>query len=785
LPLATLCLLLCPMAANAADQPMFLEVVVNGRATGQVGEFVQSDGDILARPQELGELGFVLPPALLHQSELIPLSSIPGLRARINLPRQTLMVVADDTLLQATEIGGGAAVRTGPLAPAGWGAVVNYDILATHAGSRTLGGAFFDTRMFGPYGTLSTTALGSFDPDAARQAPVSRLETLYTYAEPEATRRWRAGDVISSALGWSRSVRLGGGQVSTDFGLRPDLVTYPLPALGGSAALPSTVDVLVNGVQTLSQPVQAGPFNLRTLPIVTGAGDVLMTVTDALGRQTVVSLPFYATTALLQPGLASYSLEAGAVRQRFGLADSGYGDMAASGSLRYGLSETLTLEAHAEASDGPALGGLGGTLRVGTLGVVTAAFAGSSGGTADALALHGRGVDVDAGSGYLASFGFERRTPVFNLFLGGTVASPGYRDIAAINGTPVPRQTLRAGFGLQLGGYGSLSFGYAGQRGGRVPLSTRTAEFNPGLVGTADVSLATVSYSTRLGQRVHLYATGFKDLLREDSYGVAVGLSMSLGHGLSGSSTATLDDGRTGLRAQLQQSAQVPGDLGYRLYGQEGRSPRHIADAEYLLPWGRVAAGVDQSVGTTAGRAGLRGAIVAAGGGLFAANTINDSFAVVSSGDVPHVGVLYENRPVGRTDSGGRLLVPYLNSFQNNRLALQPNDLPPDVEVSRMRALVRPGDRVGVAVDFGVRASNPALLRLQSADGAPLPLGSRLRLLDGPQVPVGYDGEAFVTGLRPDNTAEAELPDGRRCRVSFPYRPTRGDLTVIGPLACL
>jgi len=767
-------LLLRPAAVDAADLPMFLEVVVNGRAAGQVGEFVQRDSDILARPQELSELGFVLPAALLQGSELISLSSIPGLRARINMPRQTLVVVADDTLLHATEIGGGPAVRMGPLADPGWGAVLNYDILATHAGPRTLGGAFFDMRLFGPYGTLSNTMLGSFDANATGQARISRLETLYTYAEPEQTRRWRAGDVISGALGWSRSVRLGGVQVSTDFGLRPDLVTYPLPALGGSAALPSTVDVLVNGVRTLSQPVQAGPFQLRTLPIVTGAGEVLMTVTDALGRQTVVSLPFYASTALLRTGLASYSLEAGAVRQHFGLADSGYGGMAVSGSLRYGLSEALTLEAHAEASDDLVLGGLGGVLRVGTLGVITAAFAHSSGG----------GANVEARGGYLASLGFERRTPRFNVFASGTVASPGYRDIAAINGTPVPRQTLRAGFGLQLGGYGSLSLGYVGQRGGRSPIVATTPQLLSAGVGTTNFSLATVGYSTRLGGRVHLFATGFKDLLREDSYGASVGLSMSFGGGLSGGSTVALDGDRAGLRTQLQQSAQLPGDLGFRLYDQEGLSPRRMANAEYLMPWGRVTAGVDQFAGTVAGRAGLRGAIVAAGGGLFAADTINDSFAVVSSGDVPDVGVLYENRPVGRTNSRGRLLVPYLNSFQNNRLELQPGDLPPDVEVSRMRALVRPGDRVGVVVDFGVRASNPALLRLRNPDGTPLPLGSRLRLQGGPQVPVGYDGEAFVTDLRPDNTAEIELPDGRRCHVGFPYRPTRGDLPVIGPLIC-
>lgn len=458
--------------------------------------------------------------------------------------------------------------------------------------------------------------------------------------------------------------------------------------------------------------------------------------------------------------------------------------MAVSGSLRYGVSETLTFETHAEVTGDLVLGGFGGALRIGTLGVITAAVAGSSGGAAGVPVRRPLGADAGAESGYLASFGVERRTPLFNLFVGGTVASPGYRDIAAVNGTAVPRQTLRAGFGLQLGGYGSLSFGFVGQRGGRSRAAVADPELFSTGVGAANASLATASYSASLRDGLHLYATGFKDLLRDDSYGVAVGVSMSFGGGLSGGSTATIDDGRAALRTNLQRPAQVPGEFGFRLHDREGRLPHRIADVEYLLPWSRVSAGVDQSSGGTSARAGLRGAVVAAGGGLFAANAIDDSFAVVSSGDVPDVGVLYENRPVGRTNSRGRLLVPYLNSFQNNRLALQADDLPPDVEVSRMRAMVRPGDRVGVVVDFGVRASHPALLRLRGTDGAPLPLGSRLQLRDAAPVPVGYDGEAYVTGLQSQNSAEVERPDGQRCQVEFGYRPTRGDLTVIGPLTC-
>lgn len=776
---AAVCLLLSFAMAGAEEPSMFLEVIVNGNPTGQVGEFIQRDGEILARPQELGELGFVLPAELEGGTEPIPISRVPGVQARVNVARQTLMVTAPNTARRASELFTGGLPRMGPLSATGWGAVLNYDTLGTFTDTDNFGGAYLDGRAFGPYGTLSASALSSFTPGAEQQSSFARLDTLYTYAEPEELRRWRAGDVVSGALGWSRSVRLGGAQVSTDFNLRPDLISYPLPVFSGSAALPSTVDVLVNGIRSLSLPVQPGPFQLRSLPIVTGAGDVLMTVTDALGRQTVVNLPFYASTALLRTGLASYSLEMGGVRRRFGLADSDYGDSAASGAVRYGLTDWLTLETHAEAADGLALGGVGGAMRIGTLGIVTAAVATSSGGMPVAAG------ERAAEDGYLVSLGIERRTTHFNTFASGTIASLGYRDIAALNGAPMPRQTLRAGIGLSLDGYGSVNLGYVAQRAGRsTPQDDASTSSDSSIVGASDISLVTASYSTRLADRLNFYVTGYKDLLRNDAYGVAMGVSMSFGGGMSGGVAATLDDGRSGIRAQLQQTAQVPGDFGYRLHDQEGVYAHRVADADYILPWGRATGGVDQSSSGVAGRAGLRGALVAAGGGVFASNSINDSFAVVSSGDVPNVRVLYENRPAGTTDSHGRLLVPYLGSFRNNRLALDPEDLPADVEVDRMRALVRPGDRVGVVVDFGVHSSNPALLRLQDIGGRPLPLGSRLHMHGAPPAPVGYDGEAFVTGLRESNEAEVELPDGSRCRIAFTYRATPGDVPVIGPLPC-
>src|SRR3546814_11909112 len=116
--------------------------------------------------------------------------------------------------------------------------------------------------------------------------------------------------------------------------------------------------------------------SVLTVPHFNGAGASQLVITDAPGRRDVVNFSFYAAQQLLQPGLFDYSVEVGAVRKDYGLSSFSYDDRpAASASLRYGLTDALTIETHGEASDGLALAGGGGAARLGRSGVLSAAGA--------------------------------------------------------------------------------------------------------------------------------------------------------------------------------------------------------------------------------------------------------------------------------------------------------------------------------------------------------------------------------------------------------------------------
>jgi outer membrane usher protein len=776
--------LLAASVASASERTLALEVVMNGRPTGRVGEFIDRDGKLYARPAELTELGFALPHDIAAGTEPILLASLPNLRARVDEGTQTLVVDASDAALLPTELDGGAsAVPLAPLSRSGYGALLNYDLLGTFSGQQSAGsgqqstgGALLDLRAFSPYGVLESTGLVNVTPYAGQNTTV-RLDTTYSYADPDDLRIWRAGDVVTGAVSWSRAVRLGGAQVSSDFGLRPDLITYPLPVLSSSAAVPSTVDVMVNGIRQFSEPVPPGPFAVRTLPVVTGAGEIAVTVQDALGRQTLVTLPFYASAALLKPGLASYSLEAGSVRQNYGLSNDEYLGGAASGSLRYGLTNWLTLESHAEATPALMLLGGGAVMRIGSFGVVHAAASGSS---VHGPVTSGRG----SNSGGLVSAGFQRISQNLSFSVNGTFAPDGYRDIAAANGVPVPRSTLNASLGYQLGRWGSVGVGYVDQVPGKALPGTLAGRLDDNFIAGQHISLATASYSVPIAGIASFYATAFKDLHNDHSYGVAFGISFALGPSTTASAGGSLDSGRAGSSLTVAKPALVENDYGYRLQDSEGVAAQRLLQGEFLTQWGRLTAGVEQSPGQHAVQGGARGAVGWMGGHLFASDEINDSFAVVSTGGVADVPVLYENRLVGTTDSSGYLLVPSLLSYQNNRLAVDAARLPADIDVGQTSVLVRPPDRSGTVVDFNIRKVNAALLTLQDSSGKPIPIGSIAKVTGAEDQPVGYDGLAYVIGLQPTNRMQVLLPNGENCGVQFDYTPVKGDIPLIGPLRC-
>jgi outer membrane usher protein len=760
--------------AWAEEQILLLDVVVNGYPIEKIGDFVLRDGVLLSARSELKDLGFRVPENLPQEAgELIDMRKLQGVTWRVDEARQALIVTAADAALLPALLAVNALPNRSMAIESGTGALLNYDLNAN--GSKGLSGAsgLLDVRAFSPNGVVSSGMLvyagqGRRNPDTPSAI---RLDSTYTFSDTSSLLRYRAGDFISGALAWTRPVRLGGAQLTSDFSMRPDLVTFPLPSLSGSAAVPSTVDVMVNGKRLLSREVGAGPFEIPQLPVVTGAGTVALTLTNALGRQVVTTLPFYASADLLAPGLQTFSAQAGAVRRNWGQLSNDYGQLASSATWRRGLSPNLTVEGSAEATPGTFMAGAGAVVNVGNLAVLNVAVAGSNGSVAGEPASRGTRV----------SAGVQRVGSQFSFSASLAVAGTNFRDIAAVHGDPVPRMQFSAGGGVSLGALGSVGMSYTRlKRDAGVTVSGGVSQRER----LQSARVLSASYSVQLGG-VSLYATGFRDFDKSGSSGISIGLTMPLGPRSSVSASMGNNAGSVSRQVQAQQSAVGVGDWGYRTLAADGAVAHQFAQVQYKSPWALLSAGADRAGSETTLSLQSQGALAFIDGSVFAANTISDSFALVDTNGLAGVHVLLENRVAGITNAKGQLLIPGLRGFDVNHLAVDPTDIPPDTTLNVAARAVRLPDNSGMVLRFAVSVSRGALLRLLDATGKPVPVGSAVTLLaTGVSVPVGYDGETYVEGLEQNNEVAIELINGRRCKLVFAYRPVPGEIPVIGPLTC-
>lgn len=760
---------------------LYLEVFINDVSTGLIASFRETEDGGLSCPQDqLGNVGINPVASAMDPDGWVRVDQLPGVEYRIDEGAQQIHITTGLEGRSTREINLGAPVSEDRLVPtASWGGVLNYSLFAS---TNSLTGeeeadifqgasGSFDARIFGPYGTLNQSFTAGYSDDELDD--VVRLNTTWAYSDVNRMLTYRAGDFSSGGLTWTRPVYLGGFQVQRNFSLRSDLVTMPLPSFKGTAAVPSTLEVYTQNTQTYSQPVGEGPFELSNLPIYSGGGEARVVLRDSLGRETEATLPFYASNKLLAKGLIDFSVEAGAPRRNFGTESFDYDERVYGvASARYGLTNWLTLEAHAEVGEDLINGGAGTVFPLAHFGVASVAAAGSQHGD-EIGAIINASVELEYDD--WTFFGRVQRTFGDYNDVASVTADierhPSLTD-AVVFSAAVPKAVEQIAVSVPL----PLDFS-------NLSLSYTHVEATDG----KESQVVGASYNQQVFNNVSLYASAFVDLEDKDSFGIYAGLSMPLGADYSAATGVDSSGGGTRVTASVSKAEKLEnGNFSWRAQTSEGKSPYRSASATYRSPWARFEAGVQQVDKDFRATAQVDGAIAVAGGGIFAANRIDDAFAVVDVG-VPDVQVLQENRKYGKTNRSGRILVTGLNSYQKNQIAIDPASLPVDASIPATKEIVVPAGQSGVKVDFGVKTDvKAALVNLVDASGTPLEVGLTGRLEGSDQeVVIGYDGQAYVEGLGGSNLLLIDMGDGRECRAQFKYQAKKGEQSVIDGVSCL
>ncbi|MCI1035533.1 fimbria/pilus outer membrane usher protein [Raoultella terrigena] len=638
------------------------------------------------------------------------------------------------------------------------GLLFNYDSysLASSDGSKTTSTST-ETRFFGAAGTFSNFAVirQNWTSGDDEQQGYIRYDSLWKYSDTERMLSYQAGDVVSDALTWSSSVRLGGLRFSRNFSVRPDLVTYPLLNLSGSAEVPSSVDLFINGYKTSSTQINGGPYTLTNVPYISGAGEATVVTTDALGRQVTTSVPFYVSNTLLRKGLSDFDFSIGALRNNYGIKNADYGAGAVSAIYRYGVSNWLTLSTHTEDREGLTNAGIGSDISVGTLGTLSLSASASQG--------EGKGNQFTSGYSYYSSawginYQHIQRSANFDNL-------SSYRSTATLS-----RQSDQATLSLSPWGrlLGSFSLGY----------------FDIQAQDSSRTRLMNLSWSRSLWKNSSMNISVNRDL-QANTYSSMLQLIVPFDAlGTVQTSGQRSSSGEWGQNVAYSRSAPVEGGVGWNIAHSISGDDYGQADVTWINSRATLSGGYFGSRDDRHGWLEAAGSAIVMDNSLFFARRINDAFILVSTGGYPGVAVNYENRKVGTTDKSGHLLIPWATAWYPGKVTLDTLPLPTDTEVALVEQRIAVREASGALVEFPVRRVRSATIVLVDGAGQPLALGTPVEETTSRQASVvGYDGIVWLSHLNRENKLVVSAGNGE-CVVHFKLPEQTPVPQRVGPISC-
>lgn len=760
-----------PDAQAVNEQAVFhLNLVLNHYDTQQVVPVMRRDGAYFVASADLQRAG--IPAEHIPQGD-VNVSALPNVRTDYDSEHQRLLLfVPDEWLPERFTAFNGGQPRS-PL-PNGRGALLNYDLYTSNTDS-TGGQAslWHELRYFSGNMTFSSTgtAISRLSGQSTLQDGYTRYDTTLHFADEDNATQWSVGDVISDALSWSNSVRVGGISYGRDFSLRPDLVTWPVPSFSGEAAVPTSVDVFINGYRAGSKQLEPGPFTLTNLPYINGAGNAVLVTTDALGRQVSTTMPFYVASDLLKQGLSDGAATLGSLRRNYGIDSFNYGPLVGSGSYRYGLTDYLTLEAHGEGAQELALGGVGVVAKIWRLGVVNTSWTqsrmrGDSGGQLN------WGYQYSTGMFSLATQHIRRDRGFGNLGLYDQIY---YYDHAANNNTApiasLSRNTDQYSLSFNMGDFGNIGAAWIGVRS----------------FDNSKTELLNLSWSRNLWGNSNIYVSASRDQQRGD-WSAAVSVQIPLGErdSMSVSVDNTPD---AGTAQRVNYSHSMPSDGGFSWNMALSRQTQGDSYQQGTLGWRNNNVELQGGVYGYSDRrtwwGEAMGSLVLMDNEFFAANKINDAFVVVSTGGEPNIPVSYENQQIGKTNKNGYLLISGVSSYYPAIYSINTLNLPADTRIAETERRVSLRRRSGYLVEFPMVQERVASVILHDEHDNPLPLTSEVSRQGKPTAVVGYDGIAWLENLDETSVLNVRLPDGTRCSTSLTLHANpEHKLETYGPLIC-
>ncbi|MDB3864821.1 fimbria/pilus outer membrane usher protein [Amylibacter sp.] len=739
-------------------EEVFLNVFINDQHKDTV-LLLRNEGRLFAVAQDLRRWRLHLPntnPLTFYGEDFYALDALRGLTFKLDESTQSLAMQVPPRLFETTLLNGQEIDFSAPSA-ASPGGFINYSLLANHAEGLTNSTGSLDLSGFGSWGSAQTRILGL---DLNNEARAIRLESTWTRDKPMELTRLRFGDAISGASSWGGAVRFGGVQWATDFSLQPGFMASPRPEISGESSLPSTVELYVDNLLRMRREVPSGPFTIQDLPVINGQGDAQLVVRDILGREQVITQPFFTSSRLLKQGLQSYSYELGFVRRDFGIDSNNYGRLMAVGTHRLGFTEKFTGEVHGELLGNQQSVGLAGVFLSPLMGILSGSLAMSN---------------SKKGVGGLLGFGFQHQSGNFSVGVNTQLTSRNFAKLGMQSEKLAPQHISQMVVKMATNDFGSFAVNYTQQALRDLEeQKSVSASYVSEVAGIGNLSASLTRYLSGEAKTV---------------FGLNFSMNLDLGKRRNANINVSAKPGRNNANLQLNRKSPAGGGVGYRLVSGLGDTDRREAEVSLQNGVGNYSLAAGQSQGQTAFRGSATGGVAFLGGSSFFSRRITDSFALVQVPGYADVGIYADNRLSTRTDSKGNALLTGLRSYQKNPVRIEQSDIPLDAQIDTLQLDAVPYFRSGLVLKFPVKRSRGALLSVVLENGEPLPAGAQVviidkNILENELFPTGMGGEVYLTGLEAENQLRVIWRE-QICEFALTFPETTEPLPHLGTYICV
>lgn len=561
----------------------------------------------------------------------------------------------------------------------------------------------------------------------------------------------KIGDTTSSSTLFS-SVSFVGMTLMNDTRMRSQNRQGYVPDIRGFATTAARVIVKQNNQVLYETSVPPGEFIIDDINRIPGSGDLNVQVIESNGKTSEFTVPYVSITSAVRPGNINYKMSLGKVKN-YDKVENRFVET----SLEYGMNNFITTTTGMRLNEKYQALQLGSVLstQMGSFG---------SGMTWSRANLNRYGVDS----------GWQMQVNYSNSFSSGTnvvigayrYSTSGYREfidtlgilkLQATNKNHYQSSTLNQR--SRIAATVNQTFGDWGQ----VFLSAGTSDYYSNKRKEKDLqfgysnSIKSVSFSMSVNRQKAYNDDGPSRYENFYSFNTSIPFSVFNTNSMV-SYNYNSSDGYSSNTVTASGSLNNNSNISYSTYIGSTRSngesnQTYGFSAQKIMPVATASAGISAGKDYKQYSAGMSGSLVAHSGGVTLGNYLGDSFAIVYAKNAK--GAVVKNSNGAEINRFGYAILPGLNPYRWNEIALETGNLSDNVEIDGGSIRVAPYSGVMVKATFNTKKGIPVLFNL-IYNNKPIPMGASILSEDGKNIGmVGQAGQAFV--LLADTTGKLKI----------------------------